>query len=67
MPDEQPYFTIKVTRCGECPYFYEFHIACRRCGSRLWEGARRLAVENANGITPSCPLWAKVQTEPPKD
>ena len=50
---EQPYFMVKVTRCGECPY--EKHALCRL---EPFEKYGRF-LENFNGITPSCPMWAQ--------
>lgn len=62
MPNEQPYFTVKVTRCGECPHLSdEFDV----CGKEpvSWRREDRYH-ENTKGITPSCPMWAqRVQEE----
>ena len=57
---EQPYFVVRVTRCGECPHeqFY-----CDLVGGRL---GVEVLMQNENGITPSCPMWPQ-RVEPPKD
>lgn len=59
-PDEQPYFTVRVTRCGECPNSYKS--TCLVGGIRH----RQVHQENIDGLTPSCPMWAQ-RVEPPKD
>lgn len=65
MPNEQPYFLVRVTRCGECPKFDEYAHLCDALSAAKSE-KRRPAWENRNGITPSCPMWAQ-RVEPPKD
>ena len=63
-----PFFTVKVTRCGECPHLAGDESCWLVPGmwphpSKPYDAVRK----NRHGITPSCPMWAKVQTEPPKD
>ena len=60
MTTEQPYFTVKVTRCWECPYAKH-----AMCGLEAFEKYGRF-LENCNGITPTCPNWSQ-GVEPPKD
>jgi hypothetical protein len=65
---EQPYFMVKVTRCGECPHFAFGGARQHRCAAvSITQFDRRyeIAQENFNGITPSCPMWA--QRVQPKD
>jgi hypothetical protein len=71
---EQPYFMVKVTKCGECPQLHYNHARDQHCSAVSIDSplqiARRYEVvqENFDGITPSCPMWVqRVQPEPPKD
>ena len=57
MPDEQPYFTIRVAQCWECP-----HAKHAMCSLEPFEKYGRF-LENCNGLTQSCPMWAQVQQE----
>lgn len=54
---QQPYFTIRVTRCWECP-----HAKNARC-ALAYDQPTRHFIDNVEGLTPSCPMWAQVQQE----
>lgn len=67
MPDAKPYFTVKVTRCPECPDLQRHDLMCQRAEHPYWlGGGRKLFDENVQGITPSCPMWAQRVSETPK-
>ena len=62
---QQPYFTVRVTRCGECPKCSDEQGCLAERSGSFTDRIRRVA-ENYDGLTPSCPLWAQ-RVEPPKD
>ena len=51
MTTEQPYFVVRVTRCGECP-----HAKHARCVLVPFQPTGCF-MENVDGITPTCPMW----------
>lgn len=58
MTTEQPYFTVRVTRCGECPHLAEDDSCWLVPGVWPYPSKPHDAVEkNRNGITPTCPMW----------
>lgn len=67
MTTEQPYFTIRVTRCGECPHldnddYCQLVTAAWPYPSKAFDAAK----QNKDGLTPTCPMWPQ-RVEPPKD
>lgn len=71
MTTEQPYFTVRVTRCGECRELKEPIHTPPYCAiaEPLWPYPRTqedAVRQNAHGITPTCPMWPQ-RVEPTKD
>lgn len=72
MTTEQPYFVVKVTRCGECPNLHRTTSGTPHCwivaSSRVRDSrsAVEVAMQNADGITPTCPMWPQ-RVEEKKD
>lgn len=61
---EQPYFTVRVTKCGECPKRIDSRFDGAYCGGQTNRSRFDTWEENRNGIGPSCPLWPqRVQQE----
>lgn len=63
-PDEQPYFTVKVTQCDGCPNGqWDGDLEARICDIAPFTKARKAYLQNSSRLTPSCPMWAQVQQE----
>lgn len=57
MTTEQPYFVVKVTRCGDCPYRQYERLGLYRCSEAPWHLRLDAHRQNENGITPTCQMW----------
>ena len=57
---EQPYFMVKVTRCGECPHLdLDDYGDGSWCSEATWNDRFSVREQNRYNITPSCPMWAQ--------
>ncbi len=55
-------FTIKVTKCEECPNKrYSPEINNFVCGAHSGHADRIIYKRNRDGITPSCPMYASAK------